>query len=85
MKPNVVVSYNNNMGGVDKTDQSISSYQVIRNTVKWYQKLQFHIFDLAVFNASIVFNHLQGDGKKMTQLQFRRALVKEIIEKHAVL
>ncbi|XP_018401600.1 PREDICTED: piggyBac transposable element-derived protein 4-like [Cyphomyrmex costatus] len=34
MKPNVVISYNNNMGGVDKTVQSISSYETIHKTVK---------------------------------------------------
>lgn len=84
MKPNVVVSYNKNMGGVDKTDQSISSYETIHKTVKWYHKLYFHLFDTAIYNAFVVYKHLQTDANTINHLQFRQTLATELLEEHSV-
>lgn len=81
MKPNVVVSYNNNVGGVDLKDQSLSAYKVLRKTMKWYLKLYLHAVDIAVHNALVLYNHLHPE-KQMRHLHFRLAIVKELIAQH---
>ena len=47
LKPSAVLEYNKNMGGVDKADMLLSSVGSVRKTVKWYEKLFFHILDMA--------------------------------------
>lgn len=81
MKPNVVISYNDNMGGVDLKDQSLSAYKILRKTIKWYHKLYFHAIDIAIHNALAIYNQLHPE-KKMRHLDFRRALINELLAKH---
>ncbi|XP_043471740.1 piggyBac transposable element-derived protein 4-like [Leptopilina heterotoma] len=80
-KPNVVISYNNNMGGVDLMDQSLSVYHIIYKTIKWYHKLYFHLIDIAIFNAYVIYNQLHPE-KKIRHLQFRHSIVTEILQLH---
>lgn len=82
-KPNVVMSYNKNLGGVDLSDQVLQPYEVLRKTMKWYHKVFFHLLDIAIYNAFVVHNSLHSEKKiKKNQLDFRLALVKELLEKH---
>ncbi|XP_033218240.1 piggyBac transposable element-derived protein 4-like [Belonocnema kinseyi] len=82
-KPNVVISYNNNMGGVDLSDQIIHLYELLRKTVKWYRKVFFHFLDMATFSASVVYNSFHPEKKmKKNQLDFRLALVDELLKEH---
>lgn len=80
-KPNIVISYNNNMGGVDLLDQSICPYKSSRKSVKWYIKLYFHLIDIAVFNSFVVYNALHPNNKKKL-LEYRLEIVRKIIESH---
>ena len=40
-KPEAIVYYDTNMGGVDRMDQQLYGSQVLRKTYKWYQKIFF--------------------------------------------
>ena len=40
-KPEAVVYYSANMGGVDRMDQQLYGIQVLRKTCMWYQKICF--------------------------------------------
>ena len=40
-KPEAIVYYNTNMGGVDRMDQQFHGIQVLRKIYKWYQKIFF--------------------------------------------
>ena len=55
IKPAVVLDYNKNKTGVDRSDQMLSYYTFSRMTVKWWKKLFFHLLDLAVVNAHILY------------------------------
>ena len=55
IKPAVVLDYKYKTG-VDRSDQMLSYYTFSRKTVKWWKKLFFHLFDLAVVNAHILHN-----------------------------
>ncbi|XP_070526565.1 LOW QUALITY PROTEIN: piggyBac transposable element-derived protein 4-like [Cardiocondyla obscurior] len=56
VKPNIVVSYNKNMGRVNLLDQTICPYRTPRKSIKWYIKTYFHLLDIAIFNALVVYN-----------------------------
>jgi hypothetical protein len=53
-KPLSTLSYNKYKIGVDKSDQLLSYYLFQRKSVKWWEKLFFHLFDLAVVNVHIL-------------------------------
>ncbi|XP_062504857.1 putative cyclin-dependent serine/threonine-protein kinase DDB_G0272797/DDB_G0274007 [Corticium candelabrum] len=49
------------MGGVDKSDQMIKYYEVLRKSLKYWKKIFLHMIDLAVFNSYIMFTALQQE------------------------
>lgn len=53
-KPSCVLDYNDNMGGVDTSDQMNKYYGFSCKTMKWWVKLLFYLINLAVTNAYIL-------------------------------
>ena len=47
-KPYVVVQYNKFMKGLDRADQYLSYYSVLRKTVKWSKKVVLYLLNCAV-------------------------------------
>ena len=58
-KPESVIEYNANMGGVDRLDQKIKPCKCLRKSGRWYRKPFFHLMDIALVNA-----HIQSGPKK---------------------
>ena len=59
--PTVVDIYNRGMGGVDKSDQMMTSYDVeCKRVKKWYKKVFNHINPCA-FNAQILHKRMGGE------------------------
>ena len=58
-KPEFIIDYNENMSSVDKTDMQISFIECNRKIVKWYKKFFFHLLNLSIRIAYILFkvNH----------------------------
>ena len=54
-KPEAIVYYNTNMGGVDRMDQQLHDTQVLRKTYKWYQQIFF--FTSYCCHCSVVTNY----------------------------
>ena len=54
-KPLVIHKYNQSMGGVDKTDQHAVYYSFGRCSVKWWRKLMFWLFEVAIVNSYIMY------------------------------
>lgn len=87
LKPDVIIDYTKHMGGVDRSDHFISSYQFMRRTKKWYRKLFFWLLEVAIIDAYILYQELQKtfNKKPMTHREFRTTLVKRLVaEKVAV-
>lgn len=59
-RPDVVKKYNECMGGIDLIDRMISYYRMGTRTKKWTVKTIFHLFDLGIANAWILYR----DDKK---------------------
>ncbi|XP_070211318.1 piggyBac transposable element-derived protein 4-like [Littorina saxatilis] len=76
-KPLCIVDYIKNMGGVDTSDQVIKNYSVLRKTVKWWRKLFFYLFTVAMCNA--YFLHRKFAGVSLSHHEFRKLLVRQLI------
>lgn len=82
--PEAISDYNKYMGGVDRMDQMHAAYSVARKSRRWWIKLFYYFFDMAIINAFVIFKEWQKQNnvsKPMTQLQFRSLLVNELIGK----
>ena len=74
--PKVIGTYNKNIGGVDRSDQMLPSYEIKwKHVKKWYKKFFYHLVNVCVFNAHIIATKL---GSKVTQLQFREELIESL-------
>jgi hypothetical protein len=62
--PKVVQVYNKHMGGVDLLDSLVGLYRIRIRSKKWYHRICFHLFDLTVVNAWLLYRR---------QLSVRRA------------
>ena len=56
-KPVMVEEYNKFIGGVDKSDQLLLYYGFSHRTVKWWRRAFFHLLDLAIVNAYILYSN----------------------------
>ena len=80
-KPDVVIDYNANMGGVDNLSRVIVPYCLQRKGVKWYRKIAELFVETCIYNAYIAYCKLNPTCK-WTQLQYRQELVNLIIAIH---
>jgi len=62
-KPYAVVQYNKFMKGVDRADQYICFYSVLRKTVKWSKKVVLYLQHCALFNTFFVYRTLNTNKK----------------------
>lgn len=74
----VVKSYNNNMGGVDLSDQLRGYYMTGRKSKKWWRCLVWFLVDVSIVNAHIL-ERLSLNHRNRTQLAFRLELVRDLI------
>ena len=76
-KPVVILQYTKYMGGVDKADHYCGSYAFLRKTAKWWRKMFFWIFEVAIDNSFILYNIRRRDQglKNVTHKAFRKSLV----------
>lgn len=73
--PEVVTVYNKHMGGVDLLDSHLGRHSIKIKSKKWYFRLFYHLFDLAVINAWILYKEVSlmkdPNAKLLNQKHFR--------------
>ncbi|GFX76154.1 piggyBac transposable element-derived protein 4 [Trichonephila clavipes] len=79
-KPKAVMEYNNTMGGVDRLDQHLTNYPLIKKRgKKYYKKIFFHLLDICLRNSFVLY---KKNGGKDSHLQFRMDIVECLIERY---
>ena len=53
--PQIVKQYNKSMGGVHLADMLIPLYRIPCKTKRWYQKIFWHLIDIAKMNACLLY------------------------------
>ncbi|XP_041961435.1 piggyBac transposable element-derived protein 4-like [Alosa sapidissima] len=88
-QPAIISDYNQHMGGVDRSDQMINAYSVLRKTQKWWKTLFFHFVDIAVVNSFLLFQDWQRSNatsghtlERYSQINFRENLARQLAGIH---
>ncbi len=76
-KPQHVHQYNMYMSGIDRADQLMSYYLTPRKTIRWYKKVLFHLFDVAIWNSFFVY---KKKHRNCRFLSFRDSLIRSMIQ-----
>lgn len=76
-QPAIIKTYNENMGGVDRSDQNIGLYRTSIRGKKWYFSLISHCLDMALHNAWQLYRANKGEHD---HLKFRRSVATGILE-----
>lgn len=82
LKPQCVLEYNLKMGAVDKIDMQVSFVDCARKSLKWYKKLFFHLMDLSLYNAYVLFQVVTGNKPGFSD--FRLQVVMQIFENYHI-
>lgn len=77
-QPSVIYSYNQNMGGVDLSDQRVTTYSRLMKGSVWYFKIFFYLLELSMSNAQIIMAKSFGNDAP-AMLEFRRNVIKELV------
>jgi len=56
-KPYVVVQYNKFIKGIDRADQYLSYYSVLKKTVKWSKMVVLYLLNFVLFNPFLYTGH----------------------------
>ena len=78
LKPTCVLEYNRGMGGVDKQDQRLACFPVMRKCLKGYRKIFFYMFDIAIYNAYVLYSKLPT-SQKQSIVNFRLNLAEDML------
>lgn len=84
--PDVVKSYNQNMGGVDICDQQMECYRTWIKSRKWTLKVALHFIDLSIVNAWMEYREdaqklLKRKNEIMDLMHFKIAVAREWLTK----
>ena len=76
--PEAVISYNSNMGGVDRGDQLRGYYNCHTKSCKFYKYIFYFLFDVSITIAFILWKHFSS-ATGMTLREFRLRLAQQLI------
>ena len=77
--PAIVYCYNRFMNSVDRSDQLIKNYNILRQTKKYWKTLFLHYIDTAIVNAYILYKELHPSARlRMSHFTFRETLVRQL-------
>ena len=79
--PSMIVDYNQNMGGVDLTDQYLSYYYLTtKRTLKWWKKVFWRLIDICVLNSWVIYRSNFPDSTVNTHKLLRLKLIEELVQ-----
>lgn len=75
--PPPIADYNQNMGGVDLSDQLIKYYNAVKKTKKWWKVLFYHFIDMSIVNGFILYKMSEGT---LDQKSFRQEIAQTLVQ-----
>ena len=78
-KPNVVKIYNENMSGIDRSDQMLSYHSGLRKTIRWYKKVGIHLMEVMLSNAYYMYASVTPCRNVKNIKDFREVVVESLI------
>ena len=87
-QPSCIYRYNKYMNGVDRSDQYLAKYNLLWKCLRWWKTLFFHMIDISLVNAFILFQSYRKANPKIVPLQraksfsvleFREAVIRQIL------
>ena len=83
VQPKIIGEYNPHMGGVDLCDMLIELYRIGLRSKRWYMRIVYFCFDLAVVNGWILYKRhmLQHGARKFLSLKDFRCCIAQALTK----
>jgi hypothetical protein len=79
LKPKAVIDYNRGMGGVDRNDQCLASFPLMRRYSKGYKKIFFYLADMALYNTYALHKNM-SNVQRLTYSDYRIGIAESILE-----
>jgi len=76
-KPEIIMTYNQDKGGVDHIDQMCAAYTTRKRTTRWPKVVFQHIIDVTAYNAFILWCEVSGRNHT-NRRQFLKILGSEL-------
>lgn len=76
--PHIIKEYNRHMGGVDLIDGLIGRYHIRMKTRKWTNRIFYHLIDVAMVNAYILYHRLHSEKEKIELPVFRSEVAESL-------
>ena len=84
VKPKCILEYNKGMGGVDRHDQVLACFPVMRKFVKGYRKMAFYMMDIALYNSYVIFKKVRNKNRenayRRNYVDYRVDLAEQLLE-----
>ncbi|XP_050546149.1 piggyBac transposable element-derived protein 3-like [Daktulosphaira vitifoliae] len=82
--PKAIDTYNSYMGGVDLLDSMLGYYRISIKSKKYYIKIFFHVLDLCVVNAWLLYRRVHTDNSYLPLVDFKLLVSEVLCEKQKV-
>ncbi|OWR52641.1 hypothetical protein KGM_202606 [Danaus plexippus plexippus] len=76
--PQIIKEYNRHMGGVDLMDGLLGRYHIRMKTRKWTNRIFYHMVDVAMVNAYILYHRLHPHADKIELPTFRTQVAESL-------
>ena len=80
LKPLCVKDYDQNRNAVDRSDMQMKFSKSLQESLKWYNKLFFHMMNLSILNAHILFKKVQQ--RHLPLSRFRYEVIRGLLAKY---
>ena len=74
-KPDAIQVHNQNISGINRSDQRLSCHSGLRKTVRWYKKVGIHIFQIFFANLFYLYMRNTTRPKFSTMKEYKGAIV----------
>ena len=85
-KPEIILSYNQFMNGIDRNDQLLTYYSLNVKSIKWWKNLFWRLFELSIVNIFQILKFKARDAvtQKRLRLDLAQLLVQSLVDQRTI-